>query len=462
VGRKEPQLEGQRRRRLPSPVFAVLCIALAVLCATTGGSANVSAQQSQPGGACEPEFPALVARAIALREGEDPGAQVPSEEADLYSVAIVVDDFNRELSSLPAKSGVPALLLELTSSQVLELRDRREITPEVCEIVRYMLASYYEPAQKDEPEQKEGGSSNEVARPTEVSDSLPAVSSRPRTEREPERPRLQARRTELPGAATKRAIPAASPPEQVVNSPEPAVRSVERWNVVSPERSPKVPAASRDTVQPRKQPTPDPSPSWGDSDLWTPTPAQPEVGEVALGSQESVARVRVPPSKPDFPGDLLERDPVQRDLEDAADVPPSIGTGGAPLGRGRTRRERLDGVGTSGARNIALEAERIGSEIDRLLEVPVYLTLRDLRVRKLRISVMELQERRDAALRARAELLQILEGLSRDREVRGALAELLGSARIEEVRVGIQRSFADQEASSDRDRALRLWKQVGQ
>jgi hypothetical protein len=101
---------------------------------------------------------------------------------------------------------------------------------------------------------------------------------------------------------------------------------------------------------------------------------------------------------------------------------------------------------------------RILARLESLLRVPPYLTRRDLTVEGLRLSDVELYNRRTSALEARADILRLLEALRGDvrqwTEVRAAL----GADGTQRVETALRVTFGDGRAADELERALRLWR----
>jgi hypothetical protein len=107
---------------------------------------------------------------------------------------------------------------------------------------------------------------------------------------------------------------------------------------------------------------------------------------------------------------------------------------------------------------IGAMAVRTAAQLEQLLSVPPYPTLRDLRVQDIELTRKELGVRRRTALRARAEILALLQQLRASQAQWAAVRSRFGPAGIERVEQGIERSFAGSSAADERDEALRLWR----
>jgi len=103
-------------------------------------------------------------------------------------------------------------------------------------------------------------------------------------------------------------------------------------------------------------------------------------------------------------------------------------------------------------------AVRTAAQLEQLLSVPPYPTLRDLRVQNLELTRKELGARRRTALRARAELLALLQELRASEPHWNAVRERFGSAGAVRVEQGIERTFSGSAAAEEREEALRLWR----
>jgi outer membrane biosynthesis protein TonB len=107
---------------------------------------------------------------------------------------------------------------------------------------------------------------------------------------------------------------------------------------------------------------------------------------------------------------------------------------------------------------IGAMAVRTAAQLEQLLSVPPYPTLRDLRVQDIELTRKELGVRRRTALRARAEILALLQQLRASQAQWAAVRSRFGPGGIERVEQGIERSFAGSSAAEERDEALRLWR----
>lgn len=103
-------------------------------------------------------------------------------------------------------------------------------------------------------------------------------------------------------------------------------------------------------------------------------------------------------------------------------------------------------------------AVRTAAQLEQLLSVPPYPTLRDLRVQNLELTRKELGARRRTALRARAELLALLQELRASEPQWSAVRERFGAAGVVRVEQGIERTFSGSAAADEREEALRLWR----
>jgi len=402
-------MDGTRRRKLLGRRVAMVCATLFGL--ALGGMREVSAQTSQEESSCASELPLLLSQTIARRDGRD--AALPSMPGwtDRYWLAVVIDDFNRERSRLASQQELPPSLRLLTRSRVFMLRDQAEATDQVCDIVRFMLQHGYEARDDDPPVGTTARRDPVAARSRKAGSGSPAPAEDSEQGKHPSAELGADPLTSPSGAAPSES--SLLPTEREVE-PELAVDSApdrERGDADAPF------AASASTEGRRA--SPDPSPSEVSPQLSPVTPVLPD--------RESE----------------LERAKAGSSL---ATTPPAA----SPVTEADGESE-ADG-----------EFERMAIELDRLLRVPAYLTLRDLRVRKLRIPNTELQARQRKALAARSELLSLLERMLAQYGTRPKRAEPRGKAWVEQVGERLEQVFAGEDGAAGRERALRLWKEINE
>jgi len=207
---------------------------------------------------------------------------------------------------------------------------------------------------------------------------------------------------------------------------------------LEPERSPDSPAVSPPTVAP---------------DTVPPDTVAPD----------AIAPDPVPSDRP-IASDRREAAPASDlDLEPDADSDDSIAQSGSVPGFGDDEprlalsAEPADASGVAPESPFRAEALETLERLDKLLRVPPYLSLAELRRRNLTLPDTELGNRRRRALAAREEMLQIMGELAPDGGVMREIRRELGPAGVRRFAARFAECFAGRRARLELDRVLDVW-----
>jgi len=418
---------------------------------------------------CPTDFARQVSEAMLLRNGisAEAGAD-PSGDAsgtavsgfDLrFDLALVINDFITKRNELVDAMRVPDRVRELSIPELRALRDDGSVVSAACQIVALMQTYYRDsrsgrlarrervlaadPVSTSESSREAGisldseGSAPEtesVSAPESVASSESVSKGEGDSDSDSDSEPIEADSESIEAGAGAGDVREAEAPSQVAA----AIQTPTSDEVRAPSRKPE-PRLVQDRTAPL-----------GNVPTRVTPRAEPKATENAAA--RTVARTATAPAASPK-GGSKRRAAVKQDVAVGTKVRSFDAV--APLGREAQppvvapdpeleRREQA--------------ARRTLSRIDELLDVPVYLTLAELRRQNLTLPDSELGKRRRNAIAARAELLQVLAELDKDPLTRRIIERELGPQGVDRFTRRLEATFGGRRVSDDRAQALALWR----